>query len=253
MTYTIHELAKLADVSTRTLRYYHQIGILIPYQIKDSGYRVYAEDQIDRLQLILFYKVLGFKLIEIKNIINKSDFNELEALKHHLAKLKDEKLRVVKLMRTVEKTIQSKKGAYIMNEKEKFEGFKDNLIKENEVQYAKEIKEKYGKKVFDESNHKIKQMSKYQYEQVQKQTIDLNKLLKKAYLSGDPSNEISQQACQMHKEWLLNYWTFYTKEAHLSLVKTYVEDERFKKYYDDIIPGLADFLLKAMTIYLENS
>lgn len=253
MIYTIHELSILANISTRSLRYYHQIGILTPHEIKDSGYRIYAKQEVDRLQLILFYKELGFQLSEIKNIIDQPNFDQIKALKVQITKLDQEVLRVQTLLENVKNTIKSKEGDFTMKDKDKFEGFKENLIKENDALYEKEIRQKYGKEVLEQSNQKIKKMTKYQYEKVELVTIELNKLLKKAYLSGDPNSEISQQACQMHKEWLLNYWTFYTKEAHLSLVNTYVQDERFKKYYDDIINGLAQFLLKAMTIYLKSS
>ena len=52
----IHELAKLSGVSTRTLRYYDEIGLLVPLKKEDTGYRVYNQQQIDRLQQILFYR-----------------------------------------------------------------------------------------------------------------------------------------------------------------------------------------------------
>jgi len=68
MEYTVQKLGKLAGISTRTIRYYDEIGILKPARINSSGYRIYGQSELDRLQQILFYRELGVSLIDIKNI-----------------------------------------------------------------------------------------------------------------------------------------------------------------------------------------
>jgi hypothetical protein len=62
---TIKKLAALAGVSTRTLRYYDEIGILKPARINSSGYRIYGKKEVDKLQQILFYRELDVGLNEI--------------------------------------------------------------------------------------------------------------------------------------------------------------------------------------------
>ncbi|MDP4158116.1 MAG: MerR family transcriptional regulator, partial [Bacillota bacterium] len=69
MEFTVQSLGKLAGVSTRTLRYYDEIGILKPARINSSGYRIYGQREVDRLQQILFYRELGVSLEDIKKII----------------------------------------------------------------------------------------------------------------------------------------------------------------------------------------
>lgn len=66
MEYTIKGLTDLAGVSTRTLRYYDEIGLLKPKRINESGYRIYGPKEVDTLQQILFYRELGVSLDEIK-------------------------------------------------------------------------------------------------------------------------------------------------------------------------------------------
>lgn len=83
MEYTVKQLAKIAGVSPRTLRYYDEIGLLKPARINSSGYRIYEKEQVDLLQQILFYRELGVSLDKIKDIIYSPDFNEIEALKEH--------------------------------------------------------------------------------------------------------------------------------------------------------------------------
>jgi hypothetical protein len=90
----------------------------------------------------------------------------------------------------------------------------------------------------------------YQYAQDLSQNINEN--LKEALIYGDAKSEQAQKVCQMHQEWIQLYWPDYTKEAHFSLVQGYVEDPRFKKYYDSIAPGAAEFLLEAMKEFLKG-
>lgn len=55
MEYTVRKLAGLAGVSTRTLRYYDEIGIFKPARTNSSGYCVYGRAEADRLQQILLH------------------------------------------------------------------------------------------------------------------------------------------------------------------------------------------------------
>ena len=63
---TISQVAKLTGISTRTLQYYDEIGLLKPSDFTSSDYRLYNDDALQKLQQILFFKELDFKLKEIK-------------------------------------------------------------------------------------------------------------------------------------------------------------------------------------------
>lgn len=249
MEYTVKNLAKLAGISTRTLRYYDEIDILKPARINSSGYRIYGESEVDRLQQIMFYKELGVELDSVKSIICSDSFNVLNALREHHDKLLDKKQQLELLIANVEKTIDLTEGRVFMSDKEKFEGFKKKMIEENEEKYGKEARQKFGDESIDLSNQKIKNMSEEQYDLVQKLSVELSEAIKVAFEQGDPSSEPAQKACELHKKWLLNYWEHYSKEAHMELVELYVDDERFSAYYNKIVPGCATFLRDAMRIY----
>ncbi len=78
---TISQVAELTGVSTRTLQYYDEIGLLKPSELTESGYRLYDDEALQKLQQILFFKELGFKLKEIKEILQKPDFDRIKAFK----------------------------------------------------------------------------------------------------------------------------------------------------------------------------
>ena len=249
MSYSIHELAKIAGVSARTLRYYEQIGLLCPKRDPVNGYRIYESAQVDRLQQILFYREMDVPLAEIERIMSSESFDAEAALNEHLRSLHDKRERLEQLIQSVEKTISAKKGESIMNDAEKFEGFKKNLIEENEKQYGEEIREKYGDETVDHSNAKLMGMNREQYEEAQRLGVEVNETFRKAFEQGDPAGELAQRACELHKRHLCYYWPQYSPEAHVGVTKMYVEDERFRAYYDKIVPGLAVFIRDAVSVY----
>jgi len=249
MEYTINKLSKLAGISARTLRYYDEIGILKPARINSSGYRIYGQSEVNSLQQILFYKELGMPLDNIKDIINDPTFDGNKALIHHHHELLEKRKQLDSLILNIEKTIACVKGEIIMTDKEKFEGLKEKMVKDNEKKYGKEIREKYGEETIIKSNKKFQNMSKENFDKFTVLGDKINILLLEAFKFHDPSCELAQSVAKMHKDWLSYTWPSYTKEAHAGLAQMYVCDERFTAYYDKDQPGLAKFLRDAIIIF----
>lgn len=249
MEYTVQKLGRLAGISTRTLRYYDEIGILKPARINSSGYRIYGQQEVDRLQQILFYRELGVSLENIKNIVLSPSFDGVEALKQHHIKLLEKKEQLEALIVNVEKTIAMSEGRIKMSDKEKFEGFKQKLIDENEEKYGKEIREKYSEETVEKSNAYFKNMSREDFEKLESLSTQIQETLAEAFKTGDPSGPLGQKAAELHKQWISMCWGHYSKEAHAGLAQMYVDDERFTAYYDKEQPGTAVFLRDAIHIY----
>lgn len=248
MEYSVQKLSQLAGVSARTLRYYDEIGILKPARINSSGYRIYGRAEVDRLQQILFYKALGVKLDVIKQIMTSPDYDPARALREHRAQLLDKRKQLDVLIANVEKTIASMEGRSTMTDQEKFEGFKQQLIDENERKYGKEIREKYGEDAVNRSHAKLKNMTQEAYAEWIRLEQEVLDTLVKAFEHGDPRSEIAQKTADLHKQWLMHSWSEYSKEAHAGLAQLYVDDERFTAYYEKR-PGMTAFLRDAIHIY----
>lgn len=249
MEYSVNKLAKLAGVSGRTLRYYDEVGLLAPARISSNGYRIYGPKEVDRLQQILFYRELGVSLQEIRKVLASPDFDGLAALEEHLEALLTRRTQLELLIGNVKKTIRNMKGEITMQDREKFEGFLQKLLDDNERRYGKEIRAKYGEERVDRSNAKVLEMSPEKYAEAEKLTFKLNETLRAAFEQGDPSSELARKACELHKKWLCFYWDDYSKEAHIGVAQSYVDDPRFTAYYDKIAPGCAAFLRDAVAIY----
>jgi DNA-binding transcriptional MerR regulator len=249
MEYTVQKISHMAGISTRTLRYYDEIGILKPARINSSGYRIYGQAEVDRLQQIMLYREMGVNLDVIQDILSSKTFDEIAALKDHLVKLLAQRQQIEMLINNVEKTIESREGRRIMKDNEKFEGFKKKLVEDNEKKYGQEIKEKYGEEAVKASNAKMMNMTEAQYAEFEKLGQEVLDTLEQAFVTGDPAGELGQKTADLHRQWLSYTWGSYNKEAHAGLAQMYVDDERFTAYYDKKQPGLALFLRDAIHIY----
>ena len=249
MEYSSNKLSKMSGVSPRTLRYYDEIDLLKPLRVASSGYRIYGQAEVDRLQQILFYREFDFSLDEIKKMLSANDFDREQAFLNHLAELQIKRQRLDALIFNVSKSIAAMKGETTMSDQEKFEGFKQDLVATNEQKYGAEIREKYGDKAVDESNANLMGLTQEQYNEGERLRLAVEESLKSALEIGDPKSEAAQTACDLHRQWLCIFYPKYSKEYHRGLAEMYVADERFKAHYEKIAPGCAEFLRDAINIY----
>lgn len=243
MEYQINELAKLAGVSNRTLRYYEDIGLLQSHRKVANQYRYYDASHVNQLQHILILREMGLELSQIKELLQEINQEQrLQMMENHLQALEQKRHRIEVIIHTVQSTIQALKGEITMKDKDKFEGLKDQLIQKNDQLYQKEVVERWGEAAYLQSKKAFQSFTKEQYDHFNQLAIDLIETLKKT--KTDSNNEIlRRQVYQLHKEWLTIAWGGnYQKEAHFDIVEMYVQDERFKAYYNQHQEGLAELL-----------
>lgn len=253
MEYSIRQLSKLAGISARALRYYDKIGLLKPSSVRESGYRFYGEKELEMLQQILFYKERGLKLEQIAEIMQKENFDVMEALNEHLKELQKQQQRIDCMITAVKKTILSMKGEITMTDKEKFAAFKKDLIQENETLYGKEIRSKYKEEEVEASNEKIMNMTEQQYGRFKELEKEVLKALENAVAAGlSPDGEAAKSIVCLHREWLAMTWKKYTPKAHKGIAQMYTADSRFTAYYDKKLPGCAEFLKRAVEYWSDK-
>ncbi|MGP1908924.1 MerR family transcriptional regulator [Metabacillus sp. JX24] len=237
----VKEVADLTGISVRTLHHYDEIGLLVPDEVTESGYRIYSSENIETLQQILFFKELGFPLKKIHEIISSPTFNRKEALEIHRLMLLEKRKRLDQMIETVEKTIQHTKGEIEMSQKEKFEGFDFS-----HNPYEEEARKLYGDKAVDQANQKAAGMT----QDMQERFNDLYRRLADVRHTAPDSKE-AQEAIG---EWyiLLNEFGSYSLDAFKGLGQLYIDDERFTKNIDKFGEGLAVFMRDAMAVYADT-
>ena len=249
MEYKVKELGDIAGVTAKTIRYYDKIGILKPSKTNSLCHRIYSEEEVDRLQQILLYRELDVSLDVIKEIVTSSTFDSMTALKEHKENLLQKREQLDLLISNVDNTIALKEGIISMSDKEKFQGFKKNMIEDNEKMYGEEARERYGKRSVSKSKEKVMSIREVEYDKTVSLETEIKITLAEAFKSADPSSALAQKAADLHRQWIANYWGKYSKKAHADLARMYPKDERFKAYYDNKQVGTAAFLRDAILIY----
>ena len=247
MEYSIQELSRLSGVTTRTLRWYDQIGLLKPSRVAESGYRYYGRAEVDRLQDILYYRALGVELARIKECLDDPSFDRLAALRSHLAALEAERERLEKLIRSVKDTIGAEERKEDMRDEQKFEAFKQRTVAHNEEAYGAEIRAKYGDKEVDEANAAVMNLTQAQYREWTDLGREIQERLEAAVQAGlSPESDAGKQICTLHRRWLTITGNQYDPAKHRGIAELYVMDKRFTAYYDKHLPGCARFLRDAI-------
>lgn len=249
MEYTIKKIANLSGVSARTLRFYDEIDLLKPARVNSSGYRIYGQNEVNRLQQILFYREMDLKLEEIKEILDNPDFDVEQALMEHQEKLMAKRQEIDRLLASVQQTMKYYKGEIEMSDQEKFTAFKEQKVAENEAKYGKEIREKYGEDTVERSNKKYLNLTEEQMQEMAETEVQLFEKIGVYLEQPEIESDVAKEIFRLHKKWLSYTWPTYSAEAHKGLGMMYIADERFMAYYDEKHAGAAQALNDAIQYY----
>jgi DNA-binding transcriptional MerR regulator len=247
MTYTIKEIADLAGVTTRTLRYYDEIGLLSPADTGHNGYRYYDQDSLLQLQQILFFRELDVPLKDIQLFMSRPDFNLLDALEKHRAALQKRVQRLDKLIETVDQTVATIKGERIMAARDYFEGFDEN-------QYEDETRERWGDTPqYAESQKKWASYSKEQRDAIKAEGRHLAERMVGQDPNATPEDADVQAAIGEYYAYINKH--FYTCEVDFlqELADMWVQDPRFAINYERIREGGATFVHEAVRIFCDRN
>ncbi|MEC1260243.1 MerR family transcriptional regulator [Bacillus swezeyi] len=248
MKMKVKEVADLVGISVRTLHHYDEIGLLTPAEITEAGYRLYSDDDLEKLQQILFFRELDFPLKKIKNILDSPSFDRNEALQMHRKMLLEKRRRLDQMIETIDKTIQFAKGEIEMTNEEKFAGFDFS-----QNPYEEEARERWGDEAVDKSKAHIAAMSEDERKAMEQRYDAIYRKIA-AIRKGEPDSEEAQAAI---KEWYdflnTNTGNHYSLEAFKCLGQMYVDDERFTKNIDQYGAGLAKFMCDAMAVFADRN
>lgn len=235
----ISELARMANVSKRTLHYYDEIGLLTPAHIDENGYRIYSEQNIDQLQQILFFRELQMPLKEIGQIMADPTFDAKEALYIHKQILLQKRKKMDELLRTVDKTLEKMKGMRKMRHDEKFAGFDFT-----ENKYEDEARKLYGNEAVERMEGQDGVMFGEKMNELFAELATLRHI--------HVEDEVVQAKMA---EWyqLLNEMGSYSYEAFSGLGQLYIADERFTQNIDQFGEGLAAWMAEAMKVYADKN
>lgn len=241
----IGEVAQLSGLSHRALRYYEQIGIVVPQERSSKGYRLYSRKNLEALSHLMLAKSLGFELKEIARQLKDPDLDwncELDRQEQRiLAQIQSCEMLLSRLR---EQRRQKKKGISDMKKQsnqELFHGLEASALEQ-------EAQARWGDtEVYAESQRRARSYSPADWERYrQEQQVWLEALAdcqRRGIRVQDPQ---VQGLVREHRE-SCNRW-FYPCDASMQkqLVELYESDTRFADYYDRHSPGLSAYLVAAI-------
>lgn len=242
--YHVKEAARLSGVSVKTLHHYDKIGLLVPLK-SENGYRIYSQEDLERLQVILYYKYLGFSLEKIAELLKEKRTDLLPHLIRQLDYLTRERQHLDTLISTLQKTIQEQKGERNMTIEEKFTGFS---YQDNQ-KYHQEAVDKYGQEVMDQALER----QKGREDEVAAAFNKVFQTLAQNLQAGLPvaANENQDQAAKL-LDAIRTYGFDCSMEVFGHIGKGYVYNPEFKENIDKFGTGTAQYTSDVIAHYVTH-
>ena len=237
---TVNEVSKLTGVSIRTLQYYDQIGLLKPAEYTESGYRLYDDAALERLQQILLFRELEFPLKDIKNIVTGPDFDKTRALEQQMELLELKKEHIENLLNLCRNL--KTRGVRTLN----FSAFDSSKLDE----YSKKAKEQWGQTPeYKEYAEKSKGRTKAEESSLM---ADLSKLFEEfgTMKDSDPASKEAQTQVKRLQDFITENMYTCSNDILYSLGTGYVGGGEMTQNIEKMGgEGTANFVFEAIKIY----
>ncbi len=243
MEWSIHEIARAAGTTSRTLRHYDDLGLLKARRSRHNGYRYYDQEALVRLQRILLLRDLGLSLASIREILD-GQHDATDALRTHLALLELERERIGRQIESVRTTLRKTEGGEQLMPAEAFDGF-------DHTKYEQEVTERWGREAYERGDRWWRSLSEAEKAAFQQEGRDLAQRFGAASRAGkSPDSDEVQGLARRHVDWL-SMTTTPTRDYLVGLGQMYVDDPRFTAVYDEHGPGTAVFVRDALRVYAD--
>lgn len=240
---TVSEVAALAGVTVRTLHHYDEVGLVVPSERTDAGYRLYAARDLERLQLVLFYRELDFGLTQIKDLLDGPEYDRGLALRMQRELLTAQAQRLGRMISAVDKAITAHEEGETMTDEAMFEVFG-----EQQRELQAEAEQRWGETdAFRESRRRTAHYTKRDWEELKAESEAIMLRIAEVYRSGATADsDAAMDAVEAHRIQITERFYDCSHQMQVQLGEGYVEDPRFAATYEAIEPGLTVWVRDAI-------
>ncbi len=222
----IRDVAKATGLSSRALRHYEQIGLLMPSKLAQSGYRYYGEAELARLYRILSLRELEMPLAAIREAID-GEAEISAAMRAHLRLLHERQQHTSARIAAVEHALGTIENGTAVTIDDLFAGV-------DQAAHEDEVRRRWGDDAWERSQRRRKAMTPDGRVADDLNSMDVNASLRRAAEAGvEPTGARFQELVTNHYAWITEQWggRAPSKEAYLGLSQMYVADPRFAAFY----------------------
>ena len=237
---TVGAVAALTGVSVRTLHHYDHIGLVVPSVRTPAGYRGYTDADIERLHLVLVYRSAGLSLDDIRTLLDDADADVLEHLQRQHQLLLEQADRLQHTIKAVEELMSAHRSGIQLTAEEQVEIFGTTAFGD---EYATEAEQRWGNTdAWKQSQQRVSKLSKQDWIDIKAEGDAILQALAEAKRTGvAPGSAEADALAERHRASIDRFYDV-DHEMHVCLAEMYLADERFTRYYDDVEPGLAQYL-----------
>jgi DNA-binding transcriptional MerR regulator len=248
--YTVGAAAELAGVSVRTLHHYDQIGLVRPSRRSEAGYRLYSDAEVQALNRVVFYRELGLELGEITNLLADNTITDEDHLRRQRELLTERVSHFTAMVAVIDKELAARAAGIGLTPRQRREVFGQDF-----VAHAEEAARKWGgSKEFAQRQRRTARYTQQDWEKLRTELAAINQGLAEAMTSGIPATDPeAMDLAEQHRKHTDRWFHDCDHATHRGLAEHYKNNERSGQNYDDMVPGLSQYVHDAIVANAERS
>jgi len=245
MGHTVGEVARISGQTVRTLHHYDSIGLLVPAERTASGYRSYADADLERLRQILTYRELGFGLERIAELLDDPAADTRAHLVRQHALVTDRITRLRAMAQALERLMEADTMELDLTPEERLELFGDFDVDA----HTEEARARWGDRnpeAFDRSRRGAGDHTGADWQRIQAEAAEIYLALARAMHDGVPADSgTATDLAERHRDHITRWFYDCATDTHRGLGRLYADDERFTATIDAYGRGLSAYLRDA--------
>lgn len=241
---TVGQVAEQLGVTVRTLHHYDEIGLMVPSERTPAGYRLYNGTDITRLQNVVVYRRLGFALEEIALLLDDPSADVGEHLRRQREAVMSRLDEMHDLVTAIDRALEKEMSGNKLTREEQKELFGDGFSDD----YAQEAEQRWGEtEAWKQSQKRTSKYTKEDWVQIKAEMEAAGTAFVAAMDAGLPAtSEEAMDAAEQSRLHIDKWFYDITPEFQRNLGDMYIADPRFTKTYEDIKPGMAQYVRDAI-------
>ncbi len=243
MLLTVGQVAERLGVTVRTLHHWDAEGLASPSERSGTGYRLYTQADLDRLERVVVYRELGFGLDAVRDLLDDPAVDVVAALREQSMQLEARVHRLQQLHKSVQTMIEAQERGTVLKP-----GLQAKVMSGDwNPEWPAQARARWGDTAqWRQYAERAASRDPVEWAELTRATEDLDRDLacafRKGTLPGDPD---ANDLVERHRTLFSRYFPL-TRQMQVCLGRLYESDPGFAAHYEASHPGLSSWLRRAI-------